>query len=247
MVTELDPVAVPAALRERRLDVGLLHDYDVVPVEPDAGLDAVPLLDETVFLAVPPGLRVGADPVRAVRDADWILAGPGTLCHTVTLHVCRTAGFAPRARHHADDFATVLALVAAGQGVSLVPRAGRGAAPGRRTAAPAGHAAAHPDRVPPGRSHSPGCRGVRFRGARRGGAQVAALSSVIARLIRASRWPHVVAQPVRPRTGPMSGAGTGGCVLKVDFAFQNTVVDLDAGHRRSLHAPAASLLDCEYR
>jgi DNA-binding transcriptional LysR family regulator len=58
----------------------------------------------------------------AVRDADWILASPGTLCHTVTLHVCRGAGFAPRARHHADDFATVLALVAARQGVSLVPQ-----------------------------------------------------------------------------------------------------------------------------
>jgi DNA-binding transcriptional LysR family regulator len=121
MVTELDPVAVPAALRERRLDVGLVHDYDVVPVRPDPGLDAVPLLDETVFLAVPPGRRTGGDPLRAVGDADWILAGPGTLCHTVTLHACRTAGFVPRARHHADDFATVLALVAAGQGVSLVP------------------------------------------------------------------------------------------------------------------------------
>ncbi|GAA4562570.1 LysR family transcriptional regulator [Planotetraspora kaengkrachanensis] len=124
MVSELDPVAVPAALRERRLDVGLLHDYDVVPVKPDAALDAAPLLDETVFLAVPAteSTTEGADPLRDVRDAAWIMAGPGTLCHTVTLHVCRAAGFTPRARHHADDFATVLALVAAGQGVSLVPQ-----------------------------------------------------------------------------------------------------------------------------
>ncbi|MET8154630.1 LysR substrate-binding domain-containing protein [Actinoplanes sp. NPDC049668] len=119
MVTELDPVGVPAALRERRLDVGLLHDYDVVPVEPDPALDAVPLLDETVFLAVPAaGDRTT---LEQARDAAWILASPGTLCHTATLHVCRAAGFTPRARHQADDFATVLALVAAGQGVSLVP------------------------------------------------------------------------------------------------------------------------------
>ncbi len=33
MVTELDPVAVPDALRDRRLDVALVHDYDIVPVE----------------------------------------------------------------------------------------------------------------------------------------------------------------------------------------------------------------------
>ncbi|MDW5328148.1 LysR family transcriptional regulator [Plantactinospora sp. KLBMP9567] len=121
-VTECDPVAVPAGLRERRLDVGLLHDYDVVPVEPDPGLDTVPLLDETVFLAVPAGAPEAADPLRDTRDAAWILASPGTLCHTATLHVCRAAGFTPLARHHADDFVTVLALVAAGQGVSVIPQ-----------------------------------------------------------------------------------------------------------------------------
>ncbi|MFI6761790.1 LysR family transcriptional regulator [Micromonospora sp. NPDC050417] len=124
MVTELDPVAVPAALRERQLDVGLLHDYDVVPVKPDPMLDTVSLLDETVFLAVPDTApTIGrVDPLPDVQDAAWIMASSGTLCHTVTLHVCRSAGFTPRARHHTDDFATVLALVAAGQGVSLVPQ-----------------------------------------------------------------------------------------------------------------------------
>jgi DNA-binding transcriptional LysR family regulator len=124
-VTEVDPVAVPAALRERRLDVGLVHDYDVVPVEADPLLETVALLDETVFLAVPSGSVPGGDgpgTLAAARDAAWIMASPGTLCHTATRLVCHAAGFAPRARHHADDFATVLALVAAGQGVSLVPR-----------------------------------------------------------------------------------------------------------------------------
>jgi DNA-binding transcriptional LysR family regulator len=118
-VAELDPVAVPAALRERRLDVALTHDYDVAPAAPDPGLDATPVLVETVFLASPDGLSLD----RA-RDADWILASPGTLCHTVALRTCDTAGFTPRVRHHADDFTAVLALVAAGQGVALVPRLG---------------------------------------------------------------------------------------------------------------------------
>ncbi|WP_446220480.1 LysR family transcriptional regulator [Micromonospora sp. IBHARD004] len=124
MVSELDPAAVPDALRDRRLDVGLMHDYDVAPVEPDHALDGAPLLDETVFLAVPAAARAAADtdPIRGARDAAWIVGSPGTLCHTVALRVCRTAGFMPQVRHHADDFATVLALVAAGQGVSLVPQ-----------------------------------------------------------------------------------------------------------------------------
>jgi DNA-binding transcriptional LysR family regulator len=125
-VAELDPVAIPAALRERRLDVGLVNDYELAPGAPDPepgpGLEAAPLLDEAVFIAFPAPSQAGNEPLLAAREADWILASPGTLCHTATLHVCRAAGFTPRARHHADDFATVLALVAAGQGVSLVPQ-----------------------------------------------------------------------------------------------------------------------------
>ncbi|MFI7601852.1 LysR substrate-binding domain-containing protein [Actinoplanes sp. NPDC049681] len=132
-VTELDPAAVPRALRERQLDVGLLQDYDVAPAEPDPGLDTTPLLGETVYLAAPAG--AGTATIPAARDQPWIVATPGTLCHTVTLQVCRAAGFTPRARHQADDFATVLALVAAGQGVSLVPEL---AVAGPGTAVPPG-------------------------------------------------------------------------------------------------------------
>jgi DNA-binding transcriptional LysR family regulator len=131
MVTELDPVAMPDLLRDRRLDVALLHDYDLAPVAPDPALDSTPLLDETVFLAVSAagsGDVVG-DPVAGARDEDWIVGTPGTLCHTVTMRACQAAGFAPRVRHHADDFTAVLALVAAGQGVSVVPQLGAVAPP----------------------------------------------------------------------------------------------------------------------
>ncbi|MFG2053732.1 LysR family transcriptional regulator [Micromonospora sp. NPDC048930] len=119
MVTELDPVDVPDALRDRRLDVALAHDYDVVPTSPDPALDSTPLLEETVHLAVPSTLE--ARTLADVRDADWILGSPGTLCHAVALHACQLAGYPPTVRHHADDFTAMLALVAAGQGVALVP------------------------------------------------------------------------------------------------------------------------------
>lgn len=143
-VSELDPVAVPAGLRERALDVGLVQHYDVVPAQSYPGLETVQLLEETLFLALPSPTAAdaktrdsrtgdGTEALQEIRDASWILAGAGTLCHTATLHICRGAGFEPRARHHADDFATVLALVAAGLGVSLVPQlAAREAPPGVR-------------------------------------------------------------------------------------------------------------------
>jgi DNA-binding transcriptional LysR family regulator len=122
MVSELDPVAVPDALRAGWLDVGLVHDYDYVPIEPDAALDTEPLAEEAMYVASTNECTAGGDPLGACGTAPWIMASPGTLCHTMTLRACQAAGFTPRVRHHADDFATVLALVAAGQGVALVPQ-----------------------------------------------------------------------------------------------------------------------------
>jgi DNA-binding transcriptional LysR family regulator len=46
------------------------------------------------------------------------------MCQRMTAHACQAAGFLPHTRHHVDDFATTLALVAAGQGVALVPQLG---------------------------------------------------------------------------------------------------------------------------
>jgi DNA-binding transcriptional LysR family regulator len=125
MVTELDPAGVPDALRTGVLDVALVHEYDYVPTEPDPALDTESLIEETIYLAsagAPP--EPGEDPVVHQRDAPWIMASPGTLCHTMAMRACQVAGFTPRVRHYADDFATVLALVAAGQGVALVPQLG---------------------------------------------------------------------------------------------------------------------------
>jgi DNA-binding transcriptional LysR family regulator len=122
-VTELDPAAAPRELRERRLDVALVNDYDVMPA---AGTgETQPLLDETVHLAVHGDERSVAD----AEDSPWIAGTPGTACHAVTLHACRAAGYTPRIRHTADDFDAVLALVAAGQGVSLVPQLAAGSPP----------------------------------------------------------------------------------------------------------------------
>jgi DNA-binding transcriptional LysR family regulator len=121
MVTELDPVDVPDALRSGALDVALTFVYDYVPTAQDPALDTEPLLEEAVYLAT-------ADPARTsiegCHDAPWIAGSPGTLCHSLVLRACEASGFRPRIRHYADDFGTVLALVAAGQGVSLIPQLG---------------------------------------------------------------------------------------------------------------------------
>ncbi|MEU8495926.1 LysR substrate-binding domain-containing protein [Streptomyces lavendulae] len=145
MVSETDPAAVAHALRAGDLDVALVHEYDLVPEPPEPGLATRPLYGEAMYLAGPapaitadPGSFPGAaDPgappaggpgqdavLRAHRDDPWITATPGTLCHAMTVRACRAAGFSPRVRHQVDEFATVLALVAVGQGVAVVPQLG---------------------------------------------------------------------------------------------------------------------------
>ena len=128
-VTELDPAQVPDALRAGLLDIALVHEYDYVPAEPDPALVTEPLLTETVYLAAAGNTESsatgpggdGPDPVRASRARPWIVGSPGTLCHLMAIRLCQAAGFTPRIRHYADDFAAVLTLVAAGQGVAVIP------------------------------------------------------------------------------------------------------------------------------
>jgi DNA-binding transcriptional LysR family regulator len=132
MVTELDPVDVPDALRAGTLDVALTFVYDYVPTTPDPALDTEPLLEEVVYLATSDLAQASVEERTSIenwRDAPWIAGSPGTLCHTLIIRACEAQGFTPRIRHYADDFGTVLALIAAGQGVSLVPQLGLTAAP----------------------------------------------------------------------------------------------------------------------
>ncbi|GIH57928.1 hypothetical protein Mro02_48420 [Microbispora rosea subsp. aerata] len=72
----------------------------------------------------PVGGEGDAAVLLACREEPWIVSTPGTLCHAMTVRACQAAGFSPRVRHHIDDFATVLAMVAVGQGVALVPELG---------------------------------------------------------------------------------------------------------------------------
>ncbi|RJQ82598.1 LysR family transcriptional regulator [Pseudonocardiaceae bacterium YIM PH 21723] len=122
MLRELDPADMGDALRAGDLDLALVHDYDFVPFPAEPGIDSEPLCSETMYLA---SYYPGASPdLGAWRAAPWILASPGTRCHTMTMRACEAAGFTPDVRHHIDDFGTVLRFVAAGEGVALVPQLG---------------------------------------------------------------------------------------------------------------------------
>ncbi|MCL2581299.1 MAG: LysR family transcriptional regulator [Streptosporangiales bacterium] len=122
-LTELDAAAVPDALASGALDVAVTFSYDCLPDDADPALETEPLLEETVYLTVP-DLDRGDGTIAGCRGSAWIAGTPGTSCHDMLVRACGASGFTPRIRHYADDFGTVLALVAAGQGVSLIPELG---------------------------------------------------------------------------------------------------------------------------
>ncbi|WTW99997.1 LysR family transcriptional regulator [Streptomycetaceae bacterium NBC_01309] len=148
-VAELDPAQAADRLRAGDLDAALLHRYDFAPAPTAPGIQTVTLFSEPLYLATratsaspttpapttPEATTPAGNPLAAHRHAAWILATPGTLCHTMTIRACEAAGFTPTARHHIDDFTAVLALVAAGQGVALVPRLGIADTPSHTVAA----------------------------------------------------------------------------------------------------------------
>jgi len=137
MVSEIDPADVADALRAGDLEVALIHEYDFAAARPEPGLAAEELCTEAMYLASPDDPAAGTGPTGAEaeeagdaaaigrwRDWPWITATPGTMCQQMTVRACQAAGFTPRTRHRVDDFSTTLALVAAGQGVALVPQLG---------------------------------------------------------------------------------------------------------------------------
>lgn len=124
MVREIEPAAVANALRSGVLDVALTHEYDFVDEPAEPGVDTAALCTEPIYLATPPDFLPRPTMIGDCHAEPWVTATLGTLCHRMTIRACQAAGFTPRVRHQVDDFTAMLALVATGQGVALVPGLG---------------------------------------------------------------------------------------------------------------------------
>lgn len=109
-----------------RMDVVVAHrPDDGVGWAGGEGVRVVPLLREPLDLAVPLDHPLARrDDVRPedLRDLPWIAVREGFPVATVLGAVGARSGAAPRIVHRVNDFHVVEALVAAGHGVSLLPR-----------------------------------------------------------------------------------------------------------------------------
>lgn len=123
-LVQLETPEAYAGLVHDRLDLAITFDYDLDPHPPPDVIARTPIAEDPLLVALPAGHRLaGAGPVQlgALAGDAWI-AAPLAGLPLGALRDAGGVGFRPRLRFEGDDFRTVLALVASGLGIALLPR-----------------------------------------------------------------------------------------------------------------------------
>jgi DNA-binding transcriptional LysR family regulator len=112
------------ALSRGQVDVGLV----VPPLRESRGLRVRPLCEDSLVLAVPAAHALAGQPrvqLKSLANETFVgfpmKDGPGF--ESVVMAACQESGFVPRFAQTASQMQSILALVAAGHGVALVPAA----------------------------------------------------------------------------------------------------------------------------
>jgi DNA-binding transcriptional LysR family regulator len=114
------------ALRELTLghvDVAIVQEHSHQPYRRDPRLKHHRLLRDPLDLLLPPGWPAPAS-LAAAGDLPWVVSGAGSPCRGATEEAWRRAGITPTIAAEAYELASIVALVASGAGVSLLPRLG---------------------------------------------------------------------------------------------------------------------------
>jgi DNA-binding transcriptional LysR family regulator len=111
---EAEPDRAAPRLRAGEADLALVYDHPAVPDMLPGDLELVHLLDDPYDVILPSAHSLAEDP--------WIASTSMCGCRKITESACREAGYRPRVAFEADETTAAQALVAAGVGVTLLPR-----------------------------------------------------------------------------------------------------------------------------
>ncbi|MBI2317877.1 MAG: LysR family transcriptional regulator [Betaproteobacteria bacterium] len=120
-ITQLTIAQQVEALRSREIDVGVIRQHIV-----DAALQTWCVLKEPFIVALPldhPLARRDKVMLRSLAQEPFVFFNrvDAPVVYDQTLRICERAGFSPHIVQEARPMATVIGLVAAGMGVSIVP------------------------------------------------------------------------------------------------------------------------------
>jgi len=120
---EAEPDEAALMLKAGDVDLALVYDHPATMLVPE--LELTHLLDDCYDALLPAGHALAARRRLALADLaeePWILSTSTCGCRQITESSCRDAGFEPRVAFEADETLAAQALVAAGVGVTLLPR-----------------------------------------------------------------------------------------------------------------------------
>lgn len=119
-IHEYEPIESLDLLARDDLDLALVYDYDLAPVEWRDDHVVSPLWDLEWGIGVPTRDRhLG---LADLADRDWIVNSRNTADEDALRTLASRAGFVPRVVHRIDSLELVDDLVVAGRGVALLPR-----------------------------------------------------------------------------------------------------------------------------
>jgi DNA-binding transcriptional LysR family regulator len=123
-ILEIDPRLGLARLRAGEVDLAILWEYDFVPIEPGAGIELVPLLDDPIQVVLPAAHPAAAAPaleLASLAEEPWVDSTTLSSCHPFLRRACNAAGFEPRIAAETNDHRTLHHLVASGVGLAVIP------------------------------------------------------------------------------------------------------------------------------
>jgi DNA-binding transcriptional LysR family regulator len=115
------------------LDIALVNDWMNAPLVLPDGVQRVLIMHDPVDLAVPTDHPLAARSSVELTELSaepWITWPYGAICHEWLTQTLRQHGLTPEVTHTAEEHQTQLAMVAAGLGIAVMPRLGRGSAEG---------------------------------------------------------------------------------------------------------------------
>jgi DNA-binding transcriptional LysR family regulator len=127
-------------LARREVDLIIICDWHDAPVTLPDGVSRTLLFDDVADIALPPGHRLARKKsikLNEVAHEPWIAWQQGSMCCDWLQVTLRREGHEPNIAHTAAEYATQLALVAAGLGACVLPRLGRDPLPAGVTVVPA--------------------------------------------------------------------------------------------------------------
>ncbi|WP_326690761.1 MULTISPECIES: LysR family transcriptional regulator [unclassified Streptomyces] len=131
-MSEVDPHLSVGLAARGEVDLALAHDWDIAPMPAPEGVCREPVGEDRCEVLVPSGHPLAARASLVLEDLAgfrWVCQPPGTVCHDWLYSTLRAVGQEPEVGYHIAEYATQVELVAAGLGIALLPRMGRGPLP----------------------------------------------------------------------------------------------------------------------